>query len=164
VVPSLNTTAEQQATAEHAAREAACVSVFRSIMLAHHQLHAEARRTAARYGLHIAELNVIDMLGKLGPITMGALSCATFISSANTTHTVKKLEMRGYVQRQRCRTSRREVEVSLTPSGKRLFCTCYPGIVGAMEQRLATLSMAQRQTLVALLGRIIPAAAESDPT
>jgi len=134
-----------------AAREASCIAAFRAIMLAHHHLHARGTRVAARFGLHIAELNVIDMLGKLGSVSMGELSAATFISTSNTTHTVKKLESRGLVRRRRGARSQRVVEVSLTVRGRALFSRCYPGIVSAIEGQLAGLNLEQRKILVGLL-------------
>jgi len=50
-------------------------------------------------------LSLMDILGKLGPISMGRLSGETFISPANTTHTVRKLEAAGLVKRLRSESS-----------------------------------------------------------
>jgi DNA-binding MarR family transcriptional regulator len=137
--------------------EEACIAIFRSVMRAHHRLHALGSSVAADFGLHIAQLNVIDMLGKLGPITMGELSQATFISPSNTTHTVKKLEVAGLVTRQRSTASERTVVVSLTGQGEQLFRVCYPRILMAVEESLEQrLSAAERVTLADLLGKFAP--------
>ncbi len=135
--------------------EEVCITIFRSVMRAHHSLLAIGSCVASDFGLHIAQLNVIDMLGKLGPITMGALSQATFISPANTTHTVKKLELAGLVRRKRCTTSERRVMVSLTAAGKQLFAACYPQILMAVEQNLEQrLNARERTTLAKLLEKL----------
>ena len=132
-----------------------CISIFRSVMRAHHSLHTLGSSIAADFSLHIAELNVIDMLGKLGPITMGELSRATFISPSNTTHTVKKLETSGLVARQRSVASERKVEVSLTTKGAQLFKTCYPRILTTVEHLLEQrLSASERTTLARLLNKL----------
>ena len=137
--------------------EETCVTIFRSVMRAHHRLHALGSSIATDFGLHIAELNVIDMLGKLGSITMGELSRATFISPANTTHTVKKLEVADLVTRQRSTVSERKVVVSLTDEGERLFSECYPRILMAVEGILEqNLSANERVTLAGLLGKLAP--------
>lgn len=137
--------------------EEVCISIFRSVMRARHRLLAHGSSVAKEFGLHIAELNVIDMLGKLGPITMGALSRTTFISPSNTTHTVKKLELTGLVARQRSSTSERMVMVSLTDTGQQIFKACYPRILmtveADLEQRLNT---AERATLAKLLEKLAP--------
>ena len=137
--------------------EEVCISIFRSVMQAHHNLLAIGSSVARDFGLHIAELNVIDMLGKLGPITMGELSQATFISPSNTTHTVKKLESNGLVARQRSTTSERMVMVSLTDKGKQLFKACYPRILMTVEADLEQrLSAAERVALAGLLEKLAP--------
>jgi DNA-binding MarR family transcriptional regulator len=105
------------------------VDLFRNLMRARHQMYRKATNVAASLGLHAAEMNVIDILGKFGPISMGRLSRETFISPANTTSTVKKLEQAGFVRRNRSATSDREVTVGLTAEGKRIFRKCYPRIL-----------------------------------
>ncbi len=110
--------------------EAICVDIFRNIMRARHLLRSKASNVAESNGLHAAEMNVIDILGKFGPISMGRLAAETFISPSNTTNTVKKLERAGIVKRQRSATSDREVNVTLTSSGRALFRKCYPRILG----------------------------------
>jgi DNA-binding MarR family transcriptional regulator len=110
--------------------EETCVDIFRNIMRARHLLRSKASNVAESNGLHAAEMNVIDILGKFGPISMGRLAAETFISPSNTTNTVKKLERAGLVERQRSATSDREVNVTLTSSGRAVFRKCYPRILG----------------------------------
>jgi len=137
--------------------EEICIAVFRSMVRAHHRLHSLGSSIAADFGLHIAQLNVIDMLGKLGPITMGELSRATFISASNTTHTVKKLEIAGLLARQRSAASERKVVVSLTDEGEQLFRECYPRILTAVDGVLKQgLNARERATLARLLGKLAP--------
>jgi DNA-binding MarR family transcriptional regulator len=110
--------------------EAICVDIFKNIMHARHLLRSKASNVAESNGLHAAEMNVIDILGKFGPISMGRLAAETFISPSNTTNTVKKLERAGTVERQRSAKSDREVNVTLTSSGRAVFRKCYPRILG----------------------------------
>ncbi len=117
-------------------REENCVSIFSSIMRIHEQFISIGEARAVSFGIHIAELNVVNTLGKLGPLTMGSLSRATFISPANTTHTVKKLESRSLVVRQRSAESEREVIVRLTDAGEDLFKQCYPEILNTISELL----------------------------
>lgn len=137
--------------------EEVAILIFRSVMRAHHSLLALGASVAKDFGLHIAELNVIDMLGKLGPVTMGGLSQATFISPSNTTHTVKKLESTGLVARQRSLASERMVMVSLTDAGKQLFKACYPRILTAVEKDLEQhLTANEQASLAELLRKLVP--------
>jgi len=136
--------------------EEVTVDLFRNLMRARHLLYRKAADVAEGIGLHAAEMNVIDILGKFGPISMGRLSGETFISPSNTTSTVKKLERAGLVERQRSATSGREVRVNLTGDGRAVFRKCYPRILGdahaLMHERLAG---AELQALAKILRKLV---------
>jgi DNA-binding MarR family transcriptional regulator len=133
-----------------------CVDIFRNIMRARHLLHEMASTVATRSGLHAAEMNVVDILGKFGAISMGDLSRKTFISPSNTTSTVKKLEAADLVKRNRSYESGREVTVSLTTNGKALFRSCYPQILGeAHAHMVERLSRQERKNLAAILKKFV---------
>lgn len=133
-----------------------CVSIFRNIMRARHQLYQKAATVAAASGLHAAELNVIDILGKFGPISMGRLSQETFISPANTTSITKKLELAKLVKRQRSEESARKVIVSLTSKGRALFRKSYPRILGAAHEHMTDrLTRREMAMLAAALRKLV---------
>lgn len=133
-----------------------CVDIFRNTMRARHLLHEMASRVAIRSGLHAAEMNVLDILGKFGSISMGDLSRKTFISPSNTTSTVKKLEAAGLVRRKRSDESGRAVMVRLTPKGKTLFRKCYPQILGEAHAHIADrLTRQERAKLAAILKKLV---------
>ncbi len=133
-----------------------CVDIFRNTTRASHLLHQMASDVAASFGLHAAEMNVIDMLGKFGSIAMGELSRRSFISTSNTTSTVKKLEAANLVQRVRSNKSDREVLVSLTTKGKSLFRKCYPKILAEAHTHMAErLTRTERTKLAAILRKFM---------
>ena len=132
-----------------------CVDIFRNVMRVRHSMYQQAGSVAARVGLHAAELNVIDILGKFGPISMGQLAHATFISPANTTSTVKKLEKAELVQRKRSEISARKVTVSLTGKGRAVFKKCYPRILSDAHEYMADrLTHPERVRLAAILKKL----------
>lgn len=136
--------------------EEVTVDLFRNLMRARYLLHKKASNVAASIGLHAAEMNVIDILGKFGPLSMGLLSKETFISPANTTSTVKKLEQAGFVRRTRSETSDREVNVSLTGEGRRIFRKCYPRILGEAHAHMAErLTRQERSSLMKALRKLV---------
>ena len=92
-------------------QERSYIALFRAVMLTHHALQHRARAVAVRFGLQSAELNVIDILGKFGSVTMGELAQRAFISPASTTRTVKGLEQRDLLIRTRHADSDRVVVV-----------------------------------------------------
>lgn len=132
-----------------------CVDIFRNIMRVRHLMYMKAAAVAEQSGLHAAELNVIDILGKFGPISMGRLSRETFISPSNTTNTVKKLEQAGLVGRKRSDHSDREVTVRLTRKGAQKFRVCYPRVLGDAHSLLADrLTPGERKQLADILGKL----------
>ncbi len=132
------------------------VDLFRNLMRARHQMYKKASEVAASIGLHTAEMNVIDILGKYGPLSMGRVSRETFISPANTTSTVKKLEQARLVKRNRSENSDREVTVSLTAEGRRIFRKCYPSILDEAHAHVADrLTRAEHRQLASLLGKLV---------
>ncbi len=136
--------------------EEICVDIFRNIMRARHLLRSKASNVAESNGLHAAEMNVIDILGKFGPISMGRLASETFISPSNTTNTVKKLERAGLVERQRSAISDREVHVTLTGQGRIVFRKCYPRILGEAHAHMAErLTRGELRQLEILLGKLV---------
>ena len=139
------------------ADEENCVAIFRSIMRARHRLHQLASDNAAQFDLHIAEMNVVDILGKHGPLSMGELSETTFVAPSSTTRTVKKLESMGLVRRERSAESERVVTVSLTKKGRALFKQCYPRIIERAEDFLRErLTGVERLRLAKLLHKLAP--------
>lgn len=132
------------------------VDIFRNLMRARHLMHKKASDVAESIGLHAAEMNVIDILGKFGPVSMGRLSSETFISPSNTTSTVKKLERAGFVERQRSTTSDRQVNVTLTGSGRAVFRKCYPRILGEAHAHMAErLTRGEMQLLAEVLRKLV---------
>ena len=136
--------------------EDVCVDIFRNLMRARHLMHKKASDVAENIGLHAAEMNVIDILGKFGPISMGRLSNEAFISPSNTTSTVKKLERAELVERSRSKTSDREVTVGLTGRGRAIFRQCYPCILGEVHAHMAErLTRADTIKLAAILKKFV---------
>ncbi len=132
------------------------VGLFRDLMRARHLMHKKASEVAEDNGLHAAEMNAIDILGKYGPISMGQLANETFISPSNTTSTVKKLEHVGLVTRNRSKSSDREVTVSLTAEGRKTFRKCYPRILGEVQEHITErLTRQEKQSLAEILRKFV---------
>lgn len=134
-----------------------CVSVFRSIMRAHNMFHGIGSSIAGDFDLQLAEMNVIDLLGKYGPLSMGELSRTIFVAPSSTTRTVKNLQSIGLVDRQRSSESERVVMVSLTKTGKSLFKKSYPAVLHSVQDRLSeNLNKIERKELAKLLKKLAP--------
>ncbi len=135
--------------------EETCVSIFRSIMRAHNMLHGIGTDVAEDLDLHLAEMNVVDMLGRHGSLSMGELSRVIFVAPSSTTRTVKNLQSMGLINRERSPESERVVIVSLTKTGKSLFKKSYPAVLHSVQKRLTDkLNKTERLGLAKLLEKL----------
>jgi DNA-binding MarR family transcriptional regulator len=97
-----------------------------------------------------------DVVDGFRPISMGRLSSETFISPSNTTSTVKKLEQAELVARKRSNTSDREVMVTLTGDGRKIFRKCYPRILGEAHAHMAQrLTRGEMRLLADVLRKLV---------
>ena len=132
------------------------VDVYRSVMRVRQKLHAASAAVAKDFDMSVSEMALLDTLGKYGPQTMGRLAELSFSSAANATYTVQGLEKRGFAKRERSRESNRNVNVSLTSAGRKIFRNTYVRTVQSVNSILAeNLDSEQRTTLLELLDNLL---------
>ena len=68
---------------------------------------------ASRLGIHPTDLEVLDLLGRYGPVTAGRIAELTGLTTAAVTAVVDRLERRGWAHRRRDTIDRRKVYVDL---------------------------------------------------
>ena len=91
------------------AREMRLMSSFDSLFS-----HAVAEQS----GMHSTDIETLDLLNVLGPLTAGQLSELTGLSSGATTRLIDRLEQAGFARRVADETDRRRVQIE--PVGKNL--------------------------------------------
>jgi DNA-binding MarR family transcriptional regulator len=118
-----------------------------------------ARRTAfAAHGLETWEFDVLAALRRAGRpyvLSPGRLISETMVSSGTMTNRVDRLENAGLVQRLPDPQDRRGVQVRLTPRGKERVDAALAGLLDRERQLLHGISRADRETLSALLRRLV---------
>ncbi|HTV15742.1 MAG TPA: MarR family transcriptional regulator [Acidobacteriaceae bacterium] len=75
-----------------------------------------SQRTADALGLHPTDMQFINLLDLLGPMTPGALAQCSGLSSGGVTVVLDRLEAAGYLRREANPDDRRSVLVHLQPS------------------------------------------------
>jgi MarR family transcriptional regulator, organic hydroperoxide resistance regulator len=78
-----------------------------------------SQRTADALGLHPTDMQFINLLDLLGPMTPGALAKGSGLSSGGVTVVLDRLEAAGYVRRAANLHDRRSVVVHLQPAHQR---------------------------------------------
>lgn len=74
-----------------------------------------------RYGLTQPQFGVFELLGHLGPLTIGEVGRKMLVTGGCVTVILDNLEREHFVERTRSAEDRRVIKVQLTEKGQRLF-------------------------------------------
>ncbi len=126
-------------------------------------LYSASRAMTAAYRPILSELNltypqylVLLVLWEDGRVTVGRLGERLQLDSGTLSPLLKRLEANGFIRRERSQHDERQVEVTLTPAGRKLEAKaqCIPEKLGAQagitEQEAADLRDAIRRLTDAL--------------
>ena len=105
---------------------------------------AETMRAA---GLTESQFGVLEALDHLGPMCQKDLADRILRSAGNLTTVIGNLERRGLVARRRDLDDRRVFTVRLTPRGRGLIRSVFPGHAAALTAALDILTPAEQEQL-----------------
>jgi DNA-binding MarR family transcriptional regulator len=115
----------RQSKIEQGRREMRLMSSFDALL---------SQAIAERVGMHSTDIETMDLLNTLGPMTAGELSRRSGLSSGATTRLIDRLERAGYVRRQADEADRRCVIIAPVPENlARLVALFQPLIDGMTE-------------------------------
>ena len=131
----------------------------------HAELVAEIRRfiagtiifnqqVADRAGLHLTDMQCMNLLEILGPVTPGKLAEGTGLTTGGVTVMLDRLEKAGFVKRAPNPNDRRSVLVRVDPRKLRKINALYAGINRRLESFLLQTPEAELQTVVTFLSRM----------
>jgi MarR family transcriptional regulator, 2-MHQ and catechol-resistance regulon repressor len=118
---------------------------------AHAALSAYVSAVAARHGLSLTELHLLETLLAEGPIPLGELQRHVLVSSGGVTFLVDRLVVKGLVKRRLSTVDRRSCMAALTPKGAKLVARVQPLHAAAIRRASSVLTRSQRRVLDALL-------------
>jgi MarR family 2-MHQ and catechol resistance regulon transcriptional repressor len=139
--------------------EVTALNGFIALLRATDSLHAHLSRCVEAAGLTMGQFAVLEVLLHLGPMSQRDIGTKLLRSGSNTTMVLDNLERRRLVKRRRRSDDRRAIEVSLSPTGRRLITGLFPHHVRRITRLFNVLSQDDQQRLAALcktLGRSIP--------
>jgi MarR family 2-MHQ and catechol resistance regulon transcriptional repressor len=136
------------------ARSGGALRLWLGLARAYSAVSSHAAAQAARHGLSLGELAVLDELAREGKLLLGELQRRVFVSSGGATFLVDRLERKGLVRRKQCPDDRRATYACLTAKGSRLFTRVAPDHAEVLRRAVAGLSPAQQRTAVALLSAL----------
>lgn len=113
-----------------------------------------ARDLSKVAGLTPSQMVVLQLVGRDGELTAGALAEAARLSQATVTALLDKLEDRGLVLRRRSPQDRRRVVVALTEAGLRTLVTTPDVLQNRFASRFEELESWEQAAMVAALERV----------
>ena len=114
-----------------------------------------------RFGLARAEFMVIYSLGLLDGITASEIAASTAFPKNTLSRAVNRLTKLGLVRRSEGQADRRQHNLNLTPQGRAVLDEALPRFVALAAEMLAPLSLVERETLSALLAKVVLAMFDS---
>jgi DNA-binding MarR family transcriptional regulator len=106
-----------------------------------------SQRVAERLGLHPTDMQFLNLLDLLGPMTPGSLGQLSGLSSGGVTVVLDRLEHAGYIRRSSHPSDRRSVLVGIVPARKKKVNANYDAVQQQFEAVLATFSEEELGTL-----------------
>ncbi|MGI9482729.1 MAG: MarR family winged helix-turn-helix transcriptional regulator [Hyphomicrobiales bacterium] len=101
--------------------------------------------------LQFVALSALNHHGAMDHATLGG---AAALDRTTVAVVVKNLTERGLVSTERSKADRRSKIIAITDAGRALFQSALPAVETAQKKILEPLSQAERETLVALLGKL----------
>ena len=107
-----------------------------------------------RYGLTQPQFGIVEILGHVGPLTLGELAKKQLSSCGNMTVVVDNLEKEGLVVRKPCKEDRRSIYVHLTPKGQQTFKETFHHHARHITTLASVLAEKEQQQLAGLLRKL----------
>lgn len=111
-------------------------------------------RSIATQGMCLSDFMMLEVLLHKGPMTMSAMGEKVLLANASMTSVVDRLHERGLVVRRSCDSDRRIRIVDLTPEGRAVISALYVRHEQDIEEVMAGLSQAERNTMRSGLKKI----------
>ncbi|HLJ77475.1 MAG TPA: MarR family transcriptional regulator [Acidobacteriaceae bacterium] len=131
-----------------ATREALAASLLRAVRLFIAGSSLFGQRVAEKLALHPTDMQFLNLLDLLGPMTPGALAQCSGLSSGGVTVVLDRLEKAGYVRRSAHPEDRRSVLVSIVASRQKRVNANYESAQSQFHWVLKTFSDQELQTVL----------------
>ena len=115
-----------------------------------------------RFGLARAEFVVLYSLGLMDGVTASEIAASTAFPKNTLSRAVNRIAKLGLIARHAGETDRRQQNLTLTAKGQAILDEAMPRFVALEEELLAPLSLVERETLSALMAKVVLAMFEHD--
>jgi MarR family transcriptional regulator, 2-MHQ and catechol-resistance regulon repressor len=139
------------------------LSAFINLVRASDSMIDKTSQHVEESGLTQGQFAVLEALHHLGPMCQHALAKKLLRSGGNTTVVIDNLERSRWVKRVRSKSDRRQIEIHLTPKGKRLIEQVFPEHAKVVEKLMAGLTPEEQDELRRIAAKLGCTAAQVCP-
>lgn len=115
-----------------------------------------------RFGLSRAEFVILYSLGLVDGVTASEIAASTAFPKNTLSRAVNRIARLGLIARRAGQADRRQQNLTLTPQGRAILNEALPRFVAMEEEMLAPLSLVERETLSALMAKVVLAMFDHD--
>jgi len=108
-----------------------------------------------RFGLSRAEFVILYSLGLADGVTASEIAASTAFPKNTLSRAVNRIAKLGLIARSEGETDRRQQNLTLTPAGQAILDEAMPRFVAMEEEMLSPLSLVERETLSALMAKVV---------
>jgi MarR family transcriptional regulator, organic hydroperoxide resistance regulator len=112
------------------------------------------QKVADRAGLHLTDMQCINLLELLGPVTPGKLAECTGLTTGGVTVMLDRLEKAGFVRREPNPGDRRSVLIRVNPRKLQKINALYAGINERLEAFLSETPEAELRMVAGFFSRV----------
>ena len=108
-----------------------------------------------RFGLSRAEFVILYSLGLVDGVTASEIAVSTAFPKNTLSRAVNRIAKLGLISRSEGENDRRQQNLTLTSDGQAILDEAMPHFVAMEEQMLSSLSLVERETLSALMAKVV---------
>ncbi len=108
-----------------------------------------------RFGLSRAEFVILYSLGLVDGVTASEIAASTAFPKNTLSRAVNRIAKLGLIARSEGENDRRQQNLTMTPAGQAILDEAMPRFVAMEEQMLSSLSLVERETLSALMAKVV---------
>lgn len=129
--------------------------VLRALRRIFHAVDRHSRRLARLHGLTEPQAICLNAVNRAGELTPGQLARTVSLSPPTVTGILDRLERRALIRRERTARDKRQVNVCLTDTGRRLLDNSPPPLQERFTKRLTELSPARQRQIARSLNEVV---------
>lgn len=114
-----------------------------------------------RFGLARVEFVILYSLGLVDGVTASEIAASTAFPKNTLSRAVNRIAKLGLIARSASQADRRQQNLTLTPTGQAVLDEAMPRFVAMEEEMLSPLNLVERETLSALMAKVVLAMFDS---